>query len=95
MKLYQLFKTLYPSELEGDIEPGEEGPTRARGFISATPEIKETSLDACTLELHFPEKEKCMFRDALTTVGVHFKLFQENKGGFQCLITRERSVPTS
>lgn len=95
MKSYQLFKTLYPSELEGDTERGEEAPTRAMGFISATPEIKETSLDACTLALHFPEKEKCMFRDALTTVGVHFKRLQENKGGFLCLITRERSVPTS
>lgn len=65
------------------------------GLTSASPEIKETSLDACTLALHFPEKEKCAFRDALTTVGVHFTLLRENKGGFLCLITWERSVPTS
>lgn len=50
----------------------EEGHTRATEFISAFPKIKETSLDACTLALHYPEKEKSMFRDALTTLGVHF-----------------------
>lgn len=95
LKLGKLFKILYPSELEGDTERREERPAGAIGLISASPENKETSLDACTLALHFPEKAKCVFRDVLTTVGVHFTLLRENKGGFLCLITWEGSVPTS
>lgn len=95
LKLGKLFQILYPLELKGDTERWEERPTGAIGLISAPPENKETSLDACTLALHFPEKEKCVFRDALITVGVHFTLLWENKGGFLCLITWEGSVPTS
>jgi len=94
-KLGQLFKTLYPSELQGDTEREEEGYTRATELISASPEIKEASLDACTLALLFSGKEKCVCGDALTTSGVHFTVLGENKGGFLCLITWEISVPTS
>lgn len=60
LKLGKLFKILYPSELKGDTERGEERAVGAIGLISASPENKETSLDACTLALHFPEKEKCV-----------------------------------